>query len=307
MIVTFTGSNDFDRIQAIDSAVAAFITEYTDMSVERFDGESTDANQLFGAMQSPPFLTARKLVIVRQPSAQKAFTEGFADALPRIPETTDVYLIEPKLDKRQGYYKTLQKHTDFRDFAPLDANGLAHWAVDYAKQASGSLSLPDARYLIDRLGVDQLRVQNELDKLLLYAPQITDKTINILTDRMPQGTVFELLDAAFAGRTAHALSLYAEQRALRVEPQAILAMIVWQMHILATVKMAGTRDAQDIAKQAKINPFVVRKTQGLARKLTVLKLRQLVAELAALDMRLKRTATDADEAVQLFILQLGQN
>lgn len=277
------------------------------MAVERFDGESAEVNRLFEAMQSPPFLTARKLVVIREPSRQKAFTDAFTDNLTRIPETTDVFILEPKLDKRQTYYKTLQKRTEFRDFPELDVSGLARWAVEYVKQGQGELSQPDARYLIDRIGADQLRTQNELDKLLLYAPQITAKNIDLLTDRLPQGTVFELIDAAFGGRTQQALALYAEQRAQKVEPQAILAMLVWQMHILATIKLAGPqRSVEDIAKQAKINPFVVRKTQGLARKITVLRLRQLVAELAALDGRLKRTATDADEAVQLYILQLGQ-
>ncbi|HSW74239.1 MAG TPA: DNA polymerase III subunit delta [Candidatus Saccharimonadales bacterium] len=306
MITTFTGSNDFARMAAESQAVQAFINVHTGMAVERLDGETSEAPRMFEAIQNAPFLTMRKLVVLREPSHQKAFAESFADQLARIPETTDVFIVEPKLDKRLSYYKTLQRQTDFRDFPELDASGLAKWAMQYAGQKQGSLSQPDARYLIDRVGTDQLRVQNELDKLLLYNSQVTTQTIDMLTDRVPQSTVFELIDAAFAGRVPQALALYAEQRAARVEPQAIVAMIVWQMHILATVKMAGMRDAQTIAKQAKINPFVVRKTQNLARKIVPERLKTLIAQLVELDMRLKRTATNPDEAVQLYIMRLAE-
>ncbi len=117
--------------------------------------------------------------------------------------------------------------------------------------------------------------------------------------------MFELLDAAFAGKTAQALALYAEQRALRVEPQAIVAMLVWQMHILAVVKMAGARSIEEIAKQAKLNPYVVRKTHGLARCLTLIQIKTMVAELLDLDERLKSSSIDADEAVRSYLLRLG--
>lgn len=305
MIRTLTGSNDFARNDALAQHVQNFIAQYGDMAYEKFDGESTEAARMFEAMQSLPFLTTKKLVVLHEPSRQKQFTETFADIIHKIPDTTEVVIVEPKLDKRLSYYKTLQKQTEFTNFEALDAAGLARWAVDYVKKQGGTLSPQDARYLIERIGNEQLTMQHELEKLLLYAPKISKETIDLLTDKQPQSTVFELLDAAFSGRTAQAIALYTEQRALRVEPQAILAMIVWQAHILAVVKMAGVRPPEEIAKQAKINPFVVRKTQNIARKLTVAKLKQIVADLVQLDFRLKNTATDADEALQLFLLKLA--
>ena len=102
------------------------------------------------------------------------------------------------------------------------------------------------------------------------------------------------------------MQLYKEQRELKVEPQAIIAMVAWQLHILAVVKTAGTKPADEVAKAAKLNPFVVRKTQVLAKKITVPQLKQLVSDLLQLDMRLKRTATDADDAVQLYLIKLAQ-
>jgi DNA polymerase III subunit delta len=306
MIVTLTGPNDFARHQELKKLVAGFVAEHTDLSLERLDGEEADAARMQGAVQSLPFLTARKLVVLREPGKQKAWAEHIADILKDVAETTDLIIVEPKLDKRLNYYKTLKKETDFKEFNELDGQGLARWASDYVKEQGGALSSSDARLLVDRLGPSQQLLQQELDKLLSYDPQISKASIELLTERMPQSTVFELLDAAFAGHTKRALELYREQRALKVEPQAIIAMLAWQLHVLAVVKTAGERSADEVAREAKLNPFVVRKSQGLARNLTLDQLKRLVAELLDIDTKLKTVSIDADEALRLYLLKIGQ-
>lgn len=307
MVTTLTGTNDLQRRLELDKLVTAFVADHTDMALERFDGEEATPAAMRGALASLPFLTARKLVVLREPSKQKAFTEQIDDILDDIADTTDVIISEPKLDKRTGYYKTLKKSTEFKEFPELDANGLVRWAAEYAKEQGGSLSSSDARLLIDRVGPDQLGLKHELDKLLAYDPAITGAVIEQLTELLPQSTVFELLDAAFAGKTEQAFALYREQRALKVEPQAIIAMLAWQLHVLVVIKSAGARTTDDIARSAKLNPFVVRKSQGLARRLSLAQLKSLIDELLELDLNLKRIALDADEALQLYLLKLCQH
>jgi DNA polymerase-3 subunit delta len=287
----------------LDSLVADFTHTYGEVGVEHLDGEDADTAKMRGSLQSLPFLTDRKLVVLREPGKQKDFAENIATILENMPETTDVIIVEPKLDKRLSYYKTLKKQTDFREFAELDANSLTRWAVEYVKMR-GSLSLADAKFLIDRVGANQQLVKNELDKLLTYSTTISRQTIELLTETAPQSTVFELLDAAFAGNKSRAMELYKEQRAIRVEPQAIIAMIVWQLHVMAIVRAAGTMPADEIAKSAKLNPFVVRKTQSLARNRTLPQIKTMVQKLLALDIQLKTTAIDDDAALQLYLLEL---
>jgi len=84
-----------------------------------------------------------------------------------------------------------------------------------------------------------------------------------------------------------------------------MAMLAWQLHVLAVVKAGGTRTVDEIAKESKLNPFVIRKSQGITRKLTLEHIKQLIAGLLTLDMQLKRTSLDADEALQLYLLKLS--
>lgn len=305
MVITLTGVNDFARTAAWRALAAAFMAEHGDMALERLDGEDASADRLSEALTSLPFLSARKMVLIRQGSANKQFVERAPELLADIPETTDVILVEPKLDKRSSYYKFLQKSTDYREFAELDSAGLSRWLTAEAKQQGGTLTAADASFLVNRVGQNQQLLASELEKLLLYSPTITRASIEALTEATPQSTVFELLDAAFNGRSKQALQLYAEQRALKVEPQQILAMLTWQLHILALIKTAGERSPEAIAAQAKVSPYTVKKSLSLARRLSLTELKRLVADLATIDSRSKRETFNIDDALQHYLLTLS--
>lgn len=305
-MVTLTGENAFGLQAELHKLVQQFLDEYGDMALERLDGEEATFERIQEALQSMPFLASKKMVVLRAGSANKQFAEQAERLLKELPETTELILVEPKLDKRSSYYKLLKKATDFREFAELDRAGLARWLVVYAKEQGGSISQSDAMYLAERAGANQQMLGGELDKLLLYDSHVTRVTIDLLVDPTPQGTVFELLEAAFAGRAKQALALYEEQRALKVEPQQIIAMLAWQLHILALIKTAGDRTPDQVAREAKVNPFVVRKSTTIARKLTLAELKKLIADLLQIDIRLKRESIDADEAVRNYLLRITQ-
>lgn len=304
MVLVLTGENSFMLQAELRRVVDGFVTEHTDVALEQLDGEEVAFDRMREALQSLPFLASKKLVVLRSASANKEFIESSEALLEDLSETTDVVIVEPKLDKRTAYYKYLKKQTEFHEYQELDVPGLAGWLVTFAAELGGTLQRKDAVYLVERVGANQQLLSNDLRKLVDYSPNVTRQTIDLLTDKTPQSTIFELLDAALAGKSKQALELYKEQRAMKVEPQQILALLGWQLHVLALVKTAGERDAADIAREAKINPYVVRKSQGIARRMTLAQVKKLVHDTLTLDIRLKSESIDADEAFQNLILTL---
>lgn len=305
MLITLTGTNSFQLQSELHQIIDAFVREHGDMGLERLDGEETTYERIRESLESLPFLADRKLVVLRAPGAQKQFAENAGALLTNVPENIDVILVEPKLDKRLSYYKLLKKKTDFKEFNELDAQQLVRWLVEQASADGGSLKSGDAAMLISRVGLNQQLLSKELEKLLLYNPQITEKSIINLTEKAPQSTIFDLLEAALNGRKQQAVQLYEEQRALRVEPIQIMALLGWQLHILSLIKSAGTRSAEQIASEAKLNPYVVRKSKAIADRMTYAELKQLVRRTAELDVRLKSESIDADEAMLELIVTLG--
>ena len=307
MVTTLTGSNSFLLKAELDRRLQAFVAQHTDIGLEKLDGEEADYNRLVEALQNLPFLADKKLIVLRAPGTNKQFAEKFEGLLETIPESNDLLIYEPKLDKRSSYSKLLQKKTDFHSFDELGGRELPQWLVGEAKARGGELHPSNATYLVNRVGANQQLLSNELDKLLAYNLKIDRQTIDLLTEPAPQSTIFQLLEAAFSGNTKQALELYEDQRAQRVEPQAIIPMLAWQLQVLAVIKTAGQKPVDEIAREAKLNPFVVRKSLSAAGKLSLSRLKELIHDLRVLDVRLKSSSIDADEALKFYLLSLNQS
>lgn len=305
MITILAGANSFGLQAELQKLEAEFVAEQGDLALERIDGEEASYEQIVEGLTSLPFLSPKKMVVLRAASTNKSFIENFEQLLGDVPETTEVILVEPKLDKRSSFYKYVKKLPGFQEFAEMDAHGLASWLVAEAKARGGTLNSADARFLVERVGTNQQLLSNELEKLLLYDSKISRASIELLTEQTPQSTIFNLLEAAFAGNQKRALQLYDEQRALKVEPAQIIAMLTWQLNVLAIIKTAGERNNSQIASEAKLNPFVVQKSQGIARKLSLTELKKLISRLLDIDVQTKRTNLDPDEALQHYLLTLS--
>lgn len=305
MVITLTGNNSFLLKSELDKLVQRFIADHGDFAVEKLDGEEVSYDRIMESVQSLPFLASKKLVILHNGQANKQLTENIEALISSITDSTDLVIVEPKLDKRLGYYKVLKKKTDFKEFLELDPHALATWLVKTASDKVGQLKQADARYLVERVGANQQLLSYELEKLLAYQPTITKDAIDALTEQSPQSTIFELLDAAFAGNIKRAINLYQGQRAAQVEPQQILAMIAWQLHILALVKTARERSSDEIAKETGVSPFVVRKSQTIASRLSLAELKKLLRDLLEIDVQLKSQPIDPDEALQNYLLRLS--
>ncbi len=302
MITSLTGSNSYLLKTKLNELINSFVGEHSDLGVEKLNAEEKTYQQLIEAVQAMPFLVTKKLVVIDHPSANKELSEKIKELLAAVYDETDVIFVESKFDKRSILYKTLKKDTQLIEFNEMDENGLANWIVREAKDRGGSITSGDARYLIQRVGLNQLKISHEIDKLLSYQPVINRQTIDLLSQKTPQSSIFDLLDSALSGNRKRAIELYNEQRQMKIEPIAILALLSWQLHILALVKSAGERSVDTIAKEAKINPFVVRKTYNLAGKLSAKQVRDLISETLKLDLSLKTKSIDADEAMQNLLM-----
>lgn len=304
MITAILGPNEFMSKLELLKIVQPFKKAHGDMGFEQYDCAEIDPGTIPQIIQTLPFLTERRLVVFRQPFAQKTVAEALAKALPLTPDSSDIVIVDTHPDKRLSFYSYLAKNTNLISCPELREGELAGWLVKAAKEEGGRLSMVDAQYMVERLGTNQLLLWQELQKLITYNPVVNRQSIDDLTDQNPQSTIFSLIDAAFSGKFDRTEKLYWEQRALKVEPLAILGMVAWQLHILALVAAAGNKSAEEIARQAKLNPFVVRKAQALTKKTNLEHIKRWVSEAATLDVRLKRQAIDADEALLVFFQHL---
>jgi DNA polymerase-3 subunit delta len=304
MIVTLTGNNYYLLKKRLDELAGKFVKEHGELALEKIDAEEAESQAIMDAIQSLPFLASRKMVIVRNGSLNKQLSGQIEQIINSAGGGVDLIFHEANPDKRTAYFKVLKAKTQLEEFNESDSRELTRWLVAEAKKQDGQLNQADATYLVDRVGPNQQLLAKELDKLITSEPKITRDNIDRLTEKTPQSKVFDLLDAAFAGDKERALELYADQRAQKVEPQAIMAMIAWQLKLLALAKTGGSKTSQQIAKDAGISPYPVMKAQNLARKIDDDRLRDMVAEALKIDEMSKTKTIDLDEALKTYLVTI---
>lgn len=304
MITTLTGSNHYLLDEELGKSLSNFKEKYGDFSIEQIDGTDAEYQTIVDSISNLPFLTPAKLVILKSPGTNKQFIEKIGSLLESIPSSNEIIIVEPNIDKRSKYYKLLKDNTDYKSFEELDVGSLVGWIVQAVKSKGGTISFREANYLVERVGVNQLRISNELDKLLNYQSEITKQTIDLLVEPIPQTTIFQLLDAAFSGRREEMIKIYEDQRRQKVEPQQIIAMLTWQLNGLALVKAAGDSPPAEISKKTKLSPFVVNKNLTISRKLRFEDIKRLLGDLLKLDIRLKSQSVDSDDALIQYLLSI---
>jgi DNA polymerase-3 subunit delta len=301
MIISLVGRNDFLRQRKLQQLTAQFLKKENELALERIDASEAEFNQILDAVQSVPFLASKKMVVVRELSANKQAAQNIEQLISAVSPTTELIVVEPEPDKRTAYFKELKRLTELEEFNELDIHQLTRWLMDEAKNHNVNLSQNTAGLLVERIGTNQAILASELDKLITYNPDVSQESIELLTEKNPQSKVFDLLDAMFGGNKQKAMQLYDEQRAQKVEPQAILALIVWQLQMLTLAKLGTGKTSTQIAQEAKVSPYPLTKAQALAAKLSTAKLHEMIEEALQIDYRSKTRGLDLDEALKTFI------
>jgi DNA polymerase III subunit delta len=291
VIITLTGENTFAARQAERQLIAAFSAKHDPSGIERVDGETLDAARLPDLLQGATLFAPVRLVILKDVSANKPLLEPLGDMLARAADETTVVIADSNLDKRTKLYKFLKSKSNFQDFSLLDESKLVAWVQKGVKESSATISNTDALYLVRRVGHDQWQLRHEIDKLAHYSTPINRDSIDLLVEPHPEGTAFELLDAVFAGHTDKTGVLLAALKNAE-DPYKLFGLLASQVHALAVVAMAGTRPADQIAKDASIHPFVVRKTQAAVKRFGQARVTQIARLVADCDWQLKSTGAD---------------
>ena len=225
MRVVLTGTNKFAIANEQHMLVSEFKRNHGD-GVERFDGTKlSSADPVLNAVRSISLLEPTKMVIVRDFSQSSDLMNSIEVIYEQAADTTDLLLIDSRLDKRTKGYKYLQKNFEIRIMKELAPFELDKWIVGYVKDLSGTITPKDAQYLAERVGPNQLLLSSEIKKLLLASSTINQENIDLLVDPTPQSKIFTMLEELFRGHGKLAWKLYLDQIAQGEQPQKILAMI----------------------------------------------------------------------------------
>lgn len=302
MVVVLTGQNDYSLQEKLQVLVNEFRKKHGE-SIERFDAsEINKTDGILDAVRSVSFLEPRKMVIVRDFGQSKQLMEKIEDIIEQTAETTELILVDPKLDKRTSAYKLLAEKCKIFHYDILKNYELEKWLKDEANKLNIKISGLDVQFLVDRVGPNQQMLFQELNKLALNNKNISRQQIEDMVEANPQSKVFDMLEALFSGNGELAEKLYKEQRALGEEPQKIIAMITWQLQQLTLAVYSKTKSVGELV-EAGMSSYSAQNALNLARRITKNDLKTYISELAEIDMRSK-TDSDVESSISVYFSEV---
>jgi len=305
MIRVFAGNNFYLIKNHVDKLRSDFISKNGNMSIEEIDCEDVEIATLVTTSNTVSLFSEKKLIIAKNIAQNKNLSVQIEQIFSAVVNTEDFVIVEKNIDKRSAYYKFLKKNSDFTQCDELNEDQSIDWVLNESKSLDASLSRQDARYLVNRIGLNQQLLKGELNKLISYDENITRKNIDELTSEKPQSSVFNLLDAAFAGNSRSALKIYDEQKAQGSQPQSIFGMLVWQANIIATVAAGANMSPGELSVATGIKPFSISKANGVYKKIGRQGVSDLLDRLVDADRQIKTKSVDPDEVLKNLLLTIS--
>ncbi|EKD58783.1 MAG: hypothetical protein ACD_56C00052G0002 [uncultured bacterium] len=223
-----------------------------------------------------------------------------------------VIFFEAGAPKKNGaLYKFLFTQAKKQEFALLEGITLANWALALTKKLSPETTFSKSalNLLLVATGNDLHILNNEITKLVSYKTSgtINDEDIATLVKSKVDSTMFETIEALSSGNKSRALQLLHEQIAKGEDVFYILSMYTYQIRTLLKIGdfyWQGMSSAPQIAQASGIHPYVVQKSLSQIRNLSEDKTKQMLRDLAEIDMNAKTGKVDPLLALDTFIVSL---
>ena len=228
--------------------------------------EDPRPDQLIAAVETQPFMSDRRLVIVRDCPALSGRAEAddrLISYLPSVPETAFLlFYCTGKPDGRKKLYSAIKKAGAVITFAALKGPELTRFVTDTFKQQGKECDERTAEYLIFTVGDDAGLLTNEIRKLSDYAGERTvvlAEDVTALATPSTECTVFQMVDAVVSGQRSRAFTLLRNQLLNGTDRMAILAMLLRQYRLLQHIKIMQyeKRGGDFIRSSLGVPPFAV--------------------------------------------------
>jgi DNA polymerase-3 subunit delta len=303
MIYLYCGENDFALAEKLATVKQAFVEKYGATAVERLDGGEIDDNNLVGKMVNIDMFTPRKLLIISNAGKKPTTWEKLAHNLARVPDSTEVILIEKKPDGRLNSTKTIKKIAKTTEFKALKPWEVVGWTKTELQRQKMEVKRGAVDELALVCGYDQWRLRSEIKKLSALTQVLTSDIVKKYVEAEVAADAFKVLELAFRQDRE---AMNAELANLRHKESAerFLGLLAGQIFALAAIKNADGRSQTEVARAVGVHPFVMQKIAGSAQKTSQESVREMAQGVANIDAKMKM-GVDGWDLLTTLLNKLG--
>jgi len=292
----------------------------------RLTGSQTNLNELLSICNALPFMDSFRVVVVdgllatferragrgrRRTTSGEAGAgtlrgwEGLDEAIAAMPDTTLLIFLDATLPDSNPMLRLLGKAAEIHALPTPTGENLARWIKAAVEQKGSSISPSAIGSMTDMVGGDLWSLDNELEKLSLYAAgeRIEESHVNQLVNQAREGNIFAAVDAMIDGKQSLALSLLYQLREDGKEAPFIISMVERQLRLLALARDCidqGIPPREVGSRLGTNSQFVVRKTLEQARRHSWADIMWRYQRLLEADLAIKRGRLEPHLAMELL-------
>ena len=263
-------------------------------------GRDVTIDDIVGNAKRYPMMAEKQVVIVKEAQDLSRTIEKLVDYA-NNPQLTTVLVVNykyKKLDKRKALYKAVNKIGVVYESKKLYENQVADWIRRVLAPKKYTISPKAAQMLVEFLGTDLSKINNELEKLQIIlpagsqiSPEIIEENIGISKDY----NNFELRKAVGSKNDLKAFKIanyFAENP--KDNPMVVTVSLLFNFFSqLLHLHGLNDKSPRSVASALKVNPYFVNEYLDAARHYPMRKVSQVIGTLREFDVRSKGVGSNA--------------
>ena len=309
-VYLFHGQENLLKDRMIEKLVALVPEGLRDFNLQFLLAEEATTREVHGQAMTLPLMGRPRVVVVRGVDNYSAEDLSILETYLDDPnESACLVLTADKPDFRLKFYKKLREMDYLVAFDLPKGRGLASWVREAFERRGKQVADDAVRTLIERIGADISELDQEVEKICLFAlksKRIGAEEVRIAARMGHTANVFELGDAVGLQNPERALSALKDLLATD-HYMPILHMLIRHFRLLLKARLLAGRSIREseAAGALGVPPFVVRKYLDQARKLDMPGIKMGLASLLKANLTLISDPAPPNLVMERLVLELS--
>ena len=261
----FEGDEEYYIDKAVSFAEQHILSESeASFNLSIFYGKDAAWADVINACRRYTMFAERQVVILKEAQQMKDIEK--LEPYFENPLSSTIFIVaykDKKLDARKKFSKLVKEKGVLVTTKKMYDNQLPEWTQELMKSKGLTISQKGLALLVDHIGNDLVRIENEVDKLTINLGKrtsVTEDDIENYIGVSKEFNVFELQSAMASKNLPAAIRIiqYFEANPKAAPIQLVLPSLYGFFNQVFMIFGAGTRDEKTIATTIGVNPFFVK-------------------------------------------------
>lgn len=310
MIYLLFGEDTYQSDQKLKEIIGRYLEIHkSGLNLKIYDLSEQKHENFFTDFFFLPVFKEKKLFILKNAFSNKTFQEEFLKNIEKFSQNKNIVIFYEKGKiKEDVFLKAIKKYGKIQEFNFLSDFQLENWIRKKVESFGGKIDNSASKALIDFVGNDLWRMENEIKKLVAFKKGkiISRKDVEEIVIPKLETDIFKTIDQIASKNKRRSLEMIKKHLAKGEDFFYIFSLIKYQFRNLLVIKdlMMRKKNFFEIKKYLNLHPFVIKKLITLAEKLSFEELKKIYKSIFQADLLLKTSRREGEILLELFITQI---